>query len=262
MFQTLPLLLLLVGPPQGQDLGEQLCPERYTHESEGWAVDLDRKWIQIDEGMLVVLDKAAANKDASLPAGAQDLLGHLKEFHSWQRLPRFVPLQKRGRLTPIGAFGVRVDTNVSGTYTREGLKNHQEKIAAAVRGSAAFFNRDGESERVEHQLVELDGVRTLRVLVSTVFPDKGAYFLESWTLPGHKRYFTVSMLYPKAYRELCAMALRSFLDGFEGIEEAKGYGQGKKLQLSWGLILVFLLPFLVVPILFFRNYKRPGPPQA
>ena len=100
------------------------------------------------------------------------------------------------------------------------------------------------------------------MLVSTVFPDKGAWFLESWTLPGHKRYFTVSMLYPKEYREICGLTLRSFLDGFEGIVESKAPGQGKKLQLSWGLIFVFLLPFLVVPILFFRNYKRPGPPRA
>ena len=264
MFPLIAILLLSLQTPNppAQDLASRLCPDRYTQESEGWSVQLDHKWIVVDQAGLTVLDAAAASKEANPYPGTQDLLGHLAEFHTWQRLPRFVPRQKLESLTPIGAFGVRVDTNMSGSYTREGLKKHQNKIAESVRNSAAFFNREGESERIEDELVKIHGARTLRVLVSTIFPDKGSYILESWTLPGGDRYFTVSMLYPKAYREICARTIRSFLGGFEGIQEVEGPGSGQELELGWGLILVFLLPFLVLPILFFRRYKRPAPPQA
>ncbi len=262
MLPLLPLLLFLTSSVQGQDLTEQLCPERYEHPTDGWAVKLDRKWIQIDKEKLALLDGMAKETANDLPVGTKDLLGHSKEFHSWKRLPRFIPRAKLESLTPIGAFGVHVNTNRSGTPTRNGLKTHRMKYANAVVGSAAFFNREGESKLVEQALVEIDGARTLRVLVSTVFPDKGGFFLESWTVPGRKRYFTIYMLYPKAYREVCSRSMRSFLNGFEGIHEVKSQDPGKKLELTWGIILIFLLPFLVIPIIFFRSYKRPAPPQA
>jgi len=276
MSSTLNLLAFLMVPLQAQqpapslaspDPVSQLCPERYAQDlgNEGWAVRLDHKWILIDQKNLALLDGLARSGRKDLPAGTADLLEHLEEFHGWHRLPRFVPRKSLDRLTPIGPYGVKVDTNRSGAYTSEGFKKHQKKIAESVRASAAFFNREGESKLVESDLVDIGGVRTLRVLIATHFPDKGDWFLESWTLPGGAQNFTFSvyMLYPRAWREICSQTLRSFVDGFEGIQEAKSpFADGKKLEISWPIILLFLLPFLIVPLVFFRSYKRPAPPRA